>query len=65
MRKKDDKYANDRPATHPLDLSPFHVGSLLNTPLHFFSFSYTSKTAVFQGHEDPCSSLQLVHSVVV
>jgi hypothetical protein len=36
MQRKDDKYANGKPATHLLDLSPFHIGSLLNMPLQFF-----------------------------
>jgi hypothetical protein len=54
------------PVTHLLELSPLHVGSLLNTPLHFFLvFFLDQQKRTFPGLMNSCSCFLLVCLVVV
>jgi hypothetical protein len=54
------------PATHSLDVSPLHVGSLPNTPVHYFPALFLDQpNRPFQGHQNSYSCLLLARSVVV
>jgi hypothetical protein len=54
------------PATHSLELSLLHIGSLPNTPLHFSRLSpRPAKRPIFRAILNSCSCLLLFHSVVL